>query len=62
MKLLTDQNIHVQQEWFRQFLRDNCEDTKVLANMVNDHFISLTSDFVPLTPTRVTNQQLPPAS
>ena len=26
--------------------------------MVNDHFISLTSDFVPLTPTGVTNQQV----
>ena len=28
--------------------------------MVNDHFISLTSDFVPLTPSGVTNQQVPP--
>ena len=27
--------------------------------MVNDHFISLTSDFVPLTPSGVTNQQVP---
>ena len=28
--------------------------------MVNDHFTSLTSDFVPLTPSGVTNQQVPP--
>ena len=28
--------------------------------MVNDHFISLTSDFFPLTPSGVTNQQVSP--
>ena len=53
---LTGQDI--QQEWFHQFLGENCPDTKSLANMVNDHFISLTSDFVPLTPSGVTNQQV----
>ncbi|KAK2555818.1 hypothetical protein P5673_022447 [Acropora cervicornis] len=26
---------------------ENCPDTKALANMLNDHFISLTTDFVP---------------
>ena len=30
------------------------------ANGQPDHFISLTSDFVPLIPTGVTNQQVPP--
>ena len=34
--------------------------SNTLANMVNDHFISLTSHFVPLTPTGVINQQVPP--
>ena len=28
--------------------------------MINDHFISLTSDFAPFTPSGVTNQQVPP--
>jgi len=28
--------------------------------MVNDHFVSLTSDFVPFTPSGVANQQPPP--
>ena len=43
IKSLTGQDI--QQEWFHQFLGENCPDTKSLANMVNDHFTSLTSDF-----------------
>ena len=43
---LTGQDIH--QEWFHQFLRDDCPDTKSLANRVNDHFISLTAGFKPL--------------
>jgi len=58
IKLLTGQDI--QQEWFHQFVGETCPDTKALANMVNDHFISLTSDFVPLTPTGLNNQQVPP--
>ena len=53
---------NIEQEWHHQFLGENCPDIKSLANMVNDHFISLTSDFVPLTPSGVTNQQVPPAS
>ena len=51
-----------QQEWYHQFLGENCPDTKASANMVNDHFISLTSDFAPLSLTKVTNQQFPPTS
>lgn len=37
----------IQQEWFHQFVGENCLDTKALANMLNDYFISLTTDFVP---------------
>ena len=58
IKLLTGQDI--KREWYHQFLCENCPDIKSLANMVNDHFISLTSDFVPFTPSGVTNQQVPP--
>lgn len=58
IKLSTGQDI--EQEWYHQFLGENCPDIKSLANVVNDHFISLTSDFVPLTPPGVTNQQVPP--
>ena len=58
IKLLTGQDI--EQEWYHQFLGENCPDIKSLANMVKDHFISLTSDFVPFNPSGVTNQQAPP--
>ena len=58
IKLLTGQDI--KQEWYHQFVGENCPDIKSPANMVNDHFISLTSDFVPFTPSGVTNQQVPP--
>ena len=58
IKLSTGQDI--EQEWYHQFLGENCPDIKSLANVVNDHFISLTSDFVSLTPPGVTNQQVPP--
>ena len=44
IKLLTSQDI--KQEWYHQFLGENCPDIKSLANMVNDHFIIL-KDFAP---------------
>ena len=44
IKLLTGQDI--KQEWYHQFLGENCPDIKSLANMVNDHFIIL-KDFAP---------------
>ena len=58
IKLLTGQDIEL--KWYHQFLGENCPDIKSLANMVNDHFISLTSDFFPLTPSGVTNRQVSP--
>ena len=39
----------IQQEWHHQFLSNNM-DTKSLANMINDFFISLTDHFTPLSP------------
>ena len=44
IKLLTGQDI--KQEWYHQFLGENCPDIKSLANMVHDHFIIL-KDFAP---------------
>ena len=46
IKSLTGQDI--QQEWYHQFLGD-AVNTKLLANEINDFFVSLTDHFTPLT-------------
>ena len=46
IKSLTGQGI--QQEWYHQFLGDTMN-TKLLANKINDFFVSLTDHFTPLT-------------
>ena len=58
IKCLTGQDI--QQEWFHQFLDDNCPDTKSLADKVNDFFLSLREGFAPLPYSEPTTQFVPP--
>lgn len=50
----------IQEEWFHQFIGDDCPDIKSLANSVNDDFISPTAGFEPLFLPELVIQQVFP--
>ena len=57
IKLLASQNCN--QEWYHQFLGAEFKDTLALANGINDFFVSITEQFVPLTPVEAQHTTIP---